>query len=169
MKAAVVAVAAALQGHACNACAACNTHHTAVLSPSPAALICPTHRALPGEDQTYIIIADSVMKQLDGLKSGGYARGEEAQRLARCVREFMGRGLEACGPAGHNFLTVLGAHEGEGLVLEQNAAVAGALAGGSGGGRCLWPGGGPGAAAGAVLMDEGEGSVHVGAVECTWS
>jgi hypothetical protein len=127
------------------------------------------------------------MKQLDGLKSGGYSRGDEAQRLAKAVREFMGKGLEACGgaggrrgrcwcwccrclaawelraarcsgfwastrarlslpppderpqlasplthpltlappPPGHNFLTVLGAHEGEGLVLEQNAAVAG--------------------------------------------
>jgi hypothetical protein len=132
-----------------------HTHHScAELGPT----CCPhlPARALPGEDQTYIIIADSVMKQLDGLKSGGYARGEEAQRLARCVREFMGRGLEACGPAGHNFLTVLGAHEGEGLVLEQNAAVAGALAvvwwcG------CWWLGGGPGAAAGAAVMEEGGG------------
>lgn len=45
--------------------------------------------------------------------------------LGPAVRRFLGEYLDECGPAGANFLTILGAHEGEGLVLERNANVAG--------------------------------------------
>ncbi|GFR46065.1 hypothetical protein Agub_g7535, partial [Astrephomene gubernaculifera] len=66
-------------------------------------------RSLPLDEQVFIVVADSVMKQLDGLKS------LPDTRVA--VRRFMSEGLEQSGPAGYDFLTVLGAHEGEGLAL----------------------------------------------------
>jgi len=74
-------------------------------------------RALPPSEQTFVVLTDSVLKQLDGLK------GNPA--LASAVRAFLGRGLDSCGPAGHDFLTVLGAHEGEGVVVAADAQVAG--------------------------------------------
>ncbi|GIL67142.1 hypothetical protein Vafri_20587, partial [Volvox africanus] len=66
-------------------------------------------RSLPLPDQVFIVVTDSVMKQLDGLKSLPETRA--------AVRRFMSEGLELAGPAGYDFLTVLGAHEGEGLAL----------------------------------------------------
>ncbi|KAL6757892.1 hypothetical protein V8C86DRAFT_2612814 [Haematococcus lacustris] len=65
------------------------------------------------EDQVFLVVADSVMKQLDGLK------GQPDARAA--IRKFLSHGLEECGPAGLDFLTVLGAHEGEGLALDAGA------------------------------------------------
>ncbi|KAF5840569.1 hypothetical protein DUNSADRAFT_16232 [Dunaliella salina] len=67
-------------------------------------------RALPPTEQVFVVVADSVMKQLDGLKT------LPETRVA--VRKFMSEGLEEMGPGGLDFLTVLGAHEGEGLALE---------------------------------------------------
>lgn len=49
-------------------------------------------RALPPSEQTFVVLTDSVLKQLDGLK------GNPA--LASAVRAFLGRGLDSCGPAG---------------------------------------------------------------------
>ena len=49
-------------------------------------------RALPAAEQAFIIIADSVMKQLDGLK--------DDPALSKAVRRFLGKGLDAYGPAG---------------------------------------------------------------------
>jgi hypothetical protein len=51
------------------------------------------------------------VKQLDALKKDPSA--------AAAVRRFLDRGLDELGPAGHDVLTVLGAHEGEGVVLER--------------------------------------------------
>eukprot|EP00798_Chlamydomonas_sp_ICE-L_P013400 gene13398-19251_t len=65
---------------------------------------------LNSSDRIFIVIADSVMKQLDSLKA------LSTTRVA--IRKFLSEGLEAMGPAGTDFLTVLGAHEGEGLLLE---------------------------------------------------
>ncbi|KAG2454515.1 hypothetical protein HYH02_000362 [Chlamydomonas schloesseri] len=67
-------------------------------------------RSLPPEEQVFIVVADSVMKQLDGLKSSVDA--------CAAIRRFMRDGLEQAGPAGYDFLTLLGSHEGEGLALE---------------------------------------------------
>ena len=78
-------------------------------------------RALPPAERVFIIVADTVIKQLDGLKNDPGARS--------AVRGFLGAGLDAWGPAGADFLTVLGAHEGEGLLLEHDAAVAGSESG----------------------------------------
>ncbi|KAL4443702.1 hypothetical protein ABPG75_011439 [Micractinium tetrahymenae] len=74
-------------------------------------------RALPPHEQVFLVVTDSVLKQLDGLKNDPAARA--------VVRRFLGQGLDAYGPAGADFLTVLGAHEGEGLLVEHDAAVAG--------------------------------------------
>jgi PIN domain len=74
-------------------------------------------RMLPPREQIFIIIPASVATQLDALKSDAGAKG--------AVRRFMSKGLDDMGPAGANFLTMLGAHEGEGLVLEHGAEVAG--------------------------------------------
>ncbi|PRW56620.1 Serine threonine- kinase CTR1 isoform B [Chlorella sorokiniana] len=74
-------------------------------------------RALPPHEQVFLVVTDSVLKQLDGLKNDPGARP--------AVRRFLGQFLDLCGPAGHDFLTVLGAHEGEGLLVEHDAAVAG--------------------------------------------
>ncbi|KAG1668748.1 hypothetical protein FOA52_014294 [Chlamydomonas sp. UWO 241] len=71
-------------------------------------------RSLPADEQTFIVISDSVMKQLDGLKTVPECR--------KAIRRFFKDGLEAMGPAGFDFLTVLGAHEGEGLLLESGSA-----------------------------------------------
>jgi hypothetical protein len=54
---------------------------------------------------------DRVVKQLDALKKDPSA--------AAAVRRFLDRGLDELGPAGHDVLTVLGAHEGEGMVLDR--------------------------------------------------
>ncbi|KAG2436329.1 hypothetical protein HXX76_006638 [Chlamydomonas incerta] len=67
-------------------------------------------RSLPPEEQVFIVVADSVMKQLDGLKSSADS--------CAAIRRFMRDGLEQAGPAGYDFLTLLGSHEGEGLALE---------------------------------------------------
>lgn len=95
-------------------------------------------RALPQHDQVLVVITDSVMQQLDALKSDG--------NVGFAVRRFFRDVLEECGPAGAlaamgmrcsagvilvyvcsglDFLTVLGAHEGEGLLLEEGLDVAG--------------------------------------------
>ncbi len=74
-------------------------------------------RTLPPREQIFIIVPASVATQLDALKADAGARG--------AVRRFMNKGLDDMGPAGANFLTMLGAHEGEGLVLEHAAEVAG--------------------------------------------
>lgn len=74
-------------------------------------------RTLPPREQIFIIVPASVATQLDALKADVGARG--------AVRRFMSKGLDDMGPAGANFLTMLGAHEGEGLVLEHGAEVAG--------------------------------------------
>lgn len=74
-------------------------------------------RALPATEQVFIIVPASVAIQLDALKTDPWARP--------AVRRFMGKGLDEMGPAGRSFLTVLGAHEGEGLLLEREAEVAG--------------------------------------------
>ena len=49
-------------------------------------------RSLPPTEQCFIIITDSVVKQLDGLKN------EPASGPA--IRRFLGRGLDALGPPG---------------------------------------------------------------------
>lgn len=67
--------------------------------------------------QVFIVLADSVLKQLDGLKSDA--------SLCIAIRAFLGSRLDACGPAGLDFLTVLGAHEGEGVVVAADAEFAG--------------------------------------------
>eukprot|EP00198_Chlamydomonas_reinhardtii_P010400 XP_001699737.1 predicted protein [Chlamydomonas reinhardtii] len=67
-------------------------------------------RSLPPEEQVFIVVADSVMKQLDGLKT--------SMDACSAIRRFMRDGLEQAGPAGYDFLTLLGSHEGEGLALE---------------------------------------------------
>lgn len=74
-------------------------------------------RSLPPSQQVFIVLADSVLKQLDGLKSDS----------SHCVaiRAFLSTRLDACGPAGLDFLTVLGAHEGEGVIVAADAEVAG--------------------------------------------
>ncbi len=41
------------------------------------------------------------------------------------MQAWLTRGGEGCAAAGHDFLTVLGAHEGEGLVVAADALVAG--------------------------------------------
>ncbi|KXZ41816.1 hypothetical protein GPECTOR_274g718 [Gonium pectorale] len=87
-------------------------------------------RALPLRDQVFIVVSDSVMKQLDGLKNN--------PETHYAVRRFMGEGLEQAGPAGYDFLTVLGAHEGEGLALGGAAASAGAGPEGLAGSRSPW-------------------------------
>lgn len=74
-------------------------------------------RILPPREQVFIIVPASVATQLDALKADAGARG--------AVRRFMSKGLDDMGPSGANFLTMLGAHEGEGLVLEHEAEVAG--------------------------------------------
>jgi hypothetical protein len=56
-------------------------------------------------------LADRVVKQLDSLK-------KEAG-VAAAVRRFLDKGLDELGPKGCDFLTVLGSHEGEGLVVER--------------------------------------------------
>ncbi len=49
-------------------------------------------RAMPAAEQVFIILADSVVKQLDGLK--------DDPSLCRAIRRFLGKGLDAYGPAG---------------------------------------------------------------------
>lgn len=46
------------------------------------------------------------------------------QACSSAVRRFFSHTLDACGPAGVDFLSVLGAHEGEGLVWDRGAEVA---------------------------------------------
>lgn len=135
--------------------------------------------------QVFLVVTDSVLKQLDGLKNDPAARP--------AVRRFLGQGLDACGPAGAppqeqrsvgrralrfcalcaaqylccasflsgrarppapaarapclphphpagaDFLTVLGAHEGEGLLVEHDAAVSPTLSGHCTEGWCSVP------------------------------
>ena len=49
-------------------------------------------RALPANEQVFVIVADSVIRQLDGLKAD--------PNLSRAIRRFLGKGLDAYGPAG---------------------------------------------------------------------
>jgi hypothetical protein len=49
-------------------------------------------RGLPAEQQTFVVVTDSVAKQLDGLKKD--------PALSAAVRRFWSHGLDACGPAG---------------------------------------------------------------------
>ncbi|KAL6766551.1 hypothetical protein ACKKBG_A36475 [Auxenochlorella protothecoides x Auxenochlorella symbiontica] len=74
-------------------------------------------RTLPSNEQVFIVVTDSVVKQLDGLK------GDAGFGLT--VRRFFSKGLDTYGPAGLDILTVLGAHEGEGLLVEAGAEVTG--------------------------------------------
>jgi hypothetical protein len=76
-------------------------------------------RDLPGghaDDRTFIVVADAVAKQLDGLK--------RSPGTAGACRRFFGAVLDRAGPGGFDFCTLLGAHEGEGLVAEQSAGSA---------------------------------------------
>lgn len=57
-------------------------------------------RCLPAADQTFIVISDSVMKQLDGLK------GVPECRVA--VRKFLKEGLESMGSAGEGERAAVG-------------------------------------------------------------
>jgi hypothetical protein len=68
-------------------------------------------RHLPPQEQTFVVLADRVVKQLDSLKKEPGA--------AAAVRRFLDRGLDELGPKGGDFLTVLGSHEGEGLVMDR--------------------------------------------------
>eukprot|EP00775_Hariotina_reticulata_P013818 gene13818-13939_t len=74
-------------------------------------------RSLPAEQQSFLVLADTVLKQLDSLKSSEGVGGH--------VRRFLDSGLDELGPKGADFLTVLAAHEGEGVVIDRQAAVAG--------------------------------------------
>lgn len=49
-------------------------------------------RALPADEQAFVLLTDSVAKQLDALKNDA--------ALSQPVRRFLGKGLDACGPAG---------------------------------------------------------------------
>lgn len=49
-------------------------------------------RALPAREQAFVVVTDSVAKQLDGLKND--------RALSGPVRRFWSAGLDACGPAG---------------------------------------------------------------------
>ena len=49
-------------------------------------------RGLPADQQTFVVITDSVAKQLDGLRKD--------PALSAAVRRFWRHGLDACGPAG---------------------------------------------------------------------
>lgn len=49
-------------------------------------------RALPPAEQAFLLLTDSVAKQLDALKNDA--------SLSQPVRRFLGKGLDACGPAG---------------------------------------------------------------------
>jgi hypothetical protein len=54
------------------------------------------------------------------VPSDGAVRwGRRCAGTAAVVRRFMGPGLEECGPQGLDFLTVLGSHEGSGLVMDR--------------------------------------------------
>jgi hypothetical protein len=74
-------------------------------------------RALPPSQRAFLLVPASVATQLDALKAD--------PGVKTAVRWFMSRGLDECGPACHDFLAMLGAHEGEGLVLEHGAEVTG--------------------------------------------
>ena len=50
-------------------------------------------RGLPAGEQTFVVVTDSVAKQLDGLKRD--------PALSAAVRRFWSHGLDACGPAGN--------------------------------------------------------------------
>jgi hypothetical protein len=49
-------------------------------------------RALPPQEQIFLVVTDSVLKQLDGLKNDAAARP--------VIRRFLGQGLDTYGPAG---------------------------------------------------------------------
>jgi hypothetical protein len=49
-------------------------------------------RTLPPWEQAFVVVTDSVMKQLDGLKKD--------PTLCRHIRRFLGHGLDTYGPAG---------------------------------------------------------------------
>lgn len=51
-------------------------------------------RSLPAGEQVFVVVTDSVAKQLDGLKND--------RALSTPVRRFWSHGLDACGPAGMN-------------------------------------------------------------------
>jgi len=73
-------------------------------------------RCLPPNERVFFVLCDSVMKQLDGLK-------KHSAHVGLCVRKLVNSGLEKYGPAGQDFLTILGAHEGEGIIVDRNAEV----------------------------------------------
>lgn len=73
-------------------------------------------RCLPANERVFFVLCDSVMKQLDGLK-------KHSAHVGLCVRKLVNSGLEKYGPAGQDFLTILGAHEGEGIIVDRNAEV----------------------------------------------
>lgn len=59
---------------------------TLLLRPAPSFT---THTHNP---QVFLVVTDSVLKQLDGLKNDGAVRP--------AIRRFLGQGLDAYGPAG---------------------------------------------------------------------
>eukprot|EP00210_Caulerpa_lentillifera_P001125 g1084.t1 len=69
---------------------------------------------IPSNERIFFVLCDSVMKQLDGLK-------KHNANVGLCVRKLVNSGLEKYGPAGQDFLTILGAHEGEGIIVDRNA------------------------------------------------
>ena len=73
-------------------------------------------RCIPANERVFFVLCDSVMKQLDGLK-------KHSAHVGLCVRKLVNSGLEKYGPAGQDFLTILGAHEGEGIIVDRNAEV----------------------------------------------
>ncbi|GMH40518.1 hypothetical protein BSKO_08422 [Bryopsis sp. KO-2023] len=71
---------------------------------------------LPANERVFFVLCDSVAKQLDGLK-------KQNPYVGHSIRKLMSSGLDQYGPGGDDFVTVLGAHEGEGMVVDRNAEV----------------------------------------------
>ena len=78
-------------------------------------------RSLPPEQRTHFIIPASVALQLDALKNDSRAKV--------AVRRFFGKDIDVYGSGGYDFLTLLGSHEGEGLLLDSAAELVGSRSG----------------------------------------
>ena len=74
-------------------------------------------RGLPPEQQTFVVVTDSVAKQLDGLKKD--------PALSSAVRRFWSHGLDACGPAGALRSGVPAHHAPDCLSLPSTVTIAG--------------------------------------------
>lgn len=70
---------------------------------------------LPDEQRTFFVIPSCVALQLDALKNDNRAKS--------CIRRFFGKEIDEWGPSGHNVLTLLGTHEGEGLLVDHQAEI----------------------------------------------